>query len=266
MNTEQHTRLIPSVFLCFLLVGTSHCAKTSDAKIEEATQALNAGNCSDSLTLAEEILADEPTHLEAVKIEASSFFCLSNLDTTDINSHLLNLTDSTDPHFSQIAGATPSDADIDNLISAAEAFDAFTGTLDDDAEFQAGMYDAYISFFIGIVDSGFNVDEASFDATAITDAHIANVADSLSRFDNLFIASGVAEDDDLVVEPRETDCLVRNAAGGAFDGDTYRDLVCCQLFENNCSNLITIATCNEVNPDDATVSAAVDTCKQGDTE
>jgi len=100
------------------------------------------------------------------------------------------------------------------------------------------------------------------------------------EFDNAFIAGGVAEDDELVTEPREAICLVylRSEDGATFDPDLYRALVCCELTEEDCSaDVLTALTdhlttpfadCRSLNPDEleGDDSVAFEACKAADTE
>lgn len=237
--------------IVMLAVAAAHCADNSQSELESAEQALNAENYQEAYDRANTVLTAEPTNLEAARIASSALFGLSNLDLTTLNTALLELQDSATADFAQIATAVPSDADLDNLIASAAVFRDFQGTLDDDAEFQEGLYEAYASFVIGIVASGYNTGEANFDATAITADDAAAAETALLSFDDSFVASGVAEGEDIL-QPREAYCLVvGNSGNGSFDAGVYRALVGCQLFEDQFdTTLVTnaIANCNALNP------------------
>lgn len=261
------------VFCAFALVLLlAHCANSAQSDLEAAEAALNDEQYQEALNLADPVLSDEPSNLRAARIVASAHFGLSALPLNDITTQILTLQDSTEPNFAVIADAVPAGVALASLQSAIDTFENFPDTLGEDDAFQLGMYEAFASFVVGIVSSGYadTPDTLAFDDTAIPDADVENVRLALINFDNQFIASGVAEDDELITSTRETYCLVTENAAGLFTAPVYRALVCCQLLEDDCTNDLLVSTgsgiadCSAFDPGQQDVS--FDTCKTSDTE
>lgn len=263
---------IKLICLFSLSAALANCANSNTSDLEKAQQELNNSEYQSAYDLASNVLADDPTNLKAAQITASSQFGLSNIDQTTLNSTLLDLQNSTSSNFSQIAAAVPATTDLDQLVAASQTLAACQCTLDLDAQFQQGIYQSYVSFIAGIVGSHYSEGISQFDPTAITDAQVAAAQTALQQFDNVLITSGVAATDDLILQTRETYCLVvDNAPTQSFDADVYRALVCCQLAATPATDcdaiLLTagVASCNTLNPDNQD-DTTFDACKATDTQ
>ncbi len=245
------------------------CAPSqSNSDLESAETALNAGDCSSARDLSSAVLAANPQDLEAARLLSSAYFCLSALDSTDLTAKLIELDDSADASFSEVATVVPATTVLENLVAASDTLADCACTLDKDALFQQALYQSYASFIVGISASLYNTGEENFDATLIADDDVADVLKAFQQFDNAYIASGVADDDDVILSTRENYCLVTtNSSDGSFDAGLYRALVCCQLFEDACAtlNALTdqVASCDALDPDNQ--GDAFATCKASDT-
>lgn len=235
---------LKDLIICGVVVsaawGPVACAPAVLGNIEEARFCLDDSDFDCAISNATTALADDPTNVEAARILASAYFGRSGLDYFDLAEGMLNLADSADPNFAQIANVLPDDGSLSDLRLAITTLEALTGVDDADltdeadeeqladAVFDLSLMQMVEHFSIGVYASAFK--SGTMDVTGITAAQAADVLDDLLDFDNRMLASGVDTDTAFLSEVRQTFCILEPlSAGDGFTVTEYQALVGCQL-------------------------------------
>lgn len=265
---------IKSLLLVLALPLFINCASDELGALEAAQFALDAGDYDTAITEAETALAADATNVDASRILGSAYFGRSGIDFFDLSEGVLDLSESTDSNFQQIADVLPSTATAADLRSAitslldADGIDGadLDGTIAD-AAFDLGLMEAIESFSIGVYSSDYF---GTFDVSAISDDDAASVQEDLINFDNHLIEAGIDSTESFIAEIRQTYCVLEPiSAGEGFTTEEYQCLVGCQLDDNpdtfDTATLSggTIATCAALDP--TSQSADVEACYDADT-
>lgn len=266
------------LFLPFFLLAIIACASTEQDALEDAQFALDRGDYTEAITAATEALTANPANTSAVRILSSAYFGRSGIDFLDLAEVITDLDASAGiENFTTVANALPDDSDLDDLRSAIETLENFSGidatTYTDevlaDAAFDVGIMQIVEQYALGVFGSNFTT---SFDASLITEAQAGSALDDFINFDNRLIASGVDETETFIEAIRQNFCVLKSkSAGDGFTLGEYQALVHCQLTSNIADSFDTsgftssIATCGDINPDNATLSSAIDSCLGDDT-
>jgi hypothetical protein len=221
------------------LLGVA-CAPDGLGNLEEARFCLDDSNFECAITNATNALSADTTNVEARRILASAYFGRSGLDFLDLAEGMLNLADSDDPNFGQIAAILPDDGSLDDLRLAITTLEALTDVdeadLSDeeaqeqtaDAVFDLSLMQMVEHFAIGVYASAFKT--GTMVVGGITAAQADNVEDDLLDFDNRMLATGVDSDTTFISEVRQTWCILEPlSAPDGFTVTEYQALVGCQL-------------------------------------
>lgn len=230
------TRFFLIILFAFLV---SSCASSVNSNLEDARFSLDNSDFDAAITSASAVLADDPDNIEASRILASAYFGRSGLDFFDLAEVLLNLQDATDPNFSVVAGALPTDANMDDLRLAIETLEALTGVDDDpisdealqDVVFDLAIMQAVEHFALGVYGADY-FNDLNPALLVSNDASFAQ--DDLIDFDNRLIASGVESDNEFINQIRQTFCILEPiSAGSGFTLGEFQALVGCELTDDS---------------------------------
>ncbi|MBI2339435.1 MAG: hypothetical protein HYU99_03570 [Deltaproteobacteria bacterium] len=262
-----------NIVLCTVLaLLTAHCANQGDSASEAAQFALDQGDYETAITLATNAITGDPDNVTAYRILGSAYLGRSNIDFLDVEEGILDLDEDTAENFSAIADVLPANGNLADLRLAIEALEAAPGITDDslgegvlaDAAFDLALMQTIEHYALGVYGSNF---KTSFDVTDITAAQATQAQGDLVDFDNFFIGSGVASDEDFLDEIRQTFCMLEPiTAGEGFTTAEFQALVGCQLEPTSFDpTTVTadIATCAALDPGSQT--AGVQACYDEDT-
>jgi hypothetical protein len=262
-----------------MLVLLSGCASSFSSGLEDARFELDQGNYAAAISAAGDALAAQPGNVEATRILASAYFGRSGLDFLDLASGTIDLNNSSDPNFAQIADALPNPntttVDLDDVRSAIVALEGLTG-IDDalitdeglaDAAFDLALMQSIEHFVLGVYRSDYydGNDNTVVDVTGVTDADRAIVQADLVAFDNRLIGSGVEATESFIGEIRQTFCILEPiSAGEGFTLAEFQALVACELSTDSAAVDTTIftadiANCAVLDPNDADPCLDTDT-------
>lgn len=264
---------LKNTILCVAMgLLTVHCASQGDSATEDAQFALDQGDFDSAIELATTAIADDPDNISAYRILGSAYLGRSNIDFLDVLEGILDLDEDTAENFAAIADVLPDDGDLDDLRLAIESLETAPGidaasitdeTLADTA-FDLALMQTIEHYALGVYGSNF---KTTFDVTGITDAQATQAQSDLVDFDNFFIGSGVASDEDFLDEIRQTFCILEPiTAAEGFTTAEFQALVGCQLEPDTFDpTTVTadIANCAALDPDSQT--AGVEACYGDDT-
>lgn len=250
-------------FMIVLLFSavTAGCATTELSKLEGARFALDKTNYTEAITKATAALAADPTNIEAARVLASAYLGRSGIDFLDLAEGVVDLANTNNNNFQDIAAVLPSTATLSDLRSAITTLESLTGidaaSITDeglaDAAFDLAIMQIVEQFALGIYGADYF---GTLDTSGITDAQAATAQDDMIAWDNRLIASGLSSTEDFIIEIRRSYCVLeRQSASDGFTADEYRQMVECQLSSSP------PGACSTYDP----TTAATTTCANSDT-
>ncbi|MBX7148536.1 hypothetical protein K1X76_05575 [bacterium] len=246
------------------LIFCSSCATNIASNLECARSEINNSNFDEAITCAQNVLEDDPGHIEATSLLASAYAGRSGIDFTALAVALLDLDSSDETNFQLVTDTLPEDADLSDLRLAIETLENLSGITESslpeesdlaDAAFNLGMLKAAEHFLLGIYESDYF---ATFDVTLISDDARILAQEDLIDFDTLLVNSGISEGESFIEEIRQTYCILEPiSAGEGFTQEEFQALVGCQLSDNPetfDTTLLTadIVNCSQLDPDSQT--------------
>ncbi len=266
---------VKAILGVFLLLSFGACATNVASNLECARSELNNSQYTAAITCAQNVLADDPGHTEAITLLSSAYAGRSGIDVTLLATSLLDLDTATETNFQLVADSLPEDADLDDLRLAIETLETFPGidaeTIPEssdaaDQAFNLGMLKAAEHFVLGVYHADYF---GSLDVSLLDDDDQAIAQDDLIVFDNLLVASGVDEGESFIEEIRQTFCILEPiSADEGFTTQEFQALVGCQLSDDpetfdTTSLTADIVNCGQLSPD--AQSEDVTTCINNDT-
>lgn len=235
-------RLVP-LLLVLALIG---CATAQDEELEEARFALDRGDWAKAISTADEVLAGEPSNVGAGLILAAAYagrggFKLLDLATIISNDiHRRDLFGAIHDFVVFISGLNHDDirTAIITLLERIIPEPPFGHMHFIDYQFQVGILMVIEAYTLPTVLAQPNPD-GPIDTNAITEAIKDIVLSDLIDYDDHLTDAGLSESDSLIRNARETYCVLHNVSQSAegFDVEALRDLVLCQLSDNDGADL-----------------------------
>lgn len=250
--------------LCLVpLVLSINCATSLNSHLQSAQFALDNNDYETAINEATDALSADPNSVSASHVLASAYFGRSGLNFLDIATGVIDLQNSSDTNFSQIAGILPEDVsplpDLRSAIETLEAIPGIDGTNFDgelaDASFDLGMMQIIEHFAIGVYDANYFT---SLDASLITDDDKTIVLNDLLNFDNHLVNAGADSTEDFINEARQTFCMLvpqttDSVTGEGFTTAEFQDLVGCELTSDSTTYVTTsVVDCSVYDPDSQT--------------
>lgn len=233
-----------------MLMGAAlGCATSANDKLESARFALDGGNWGSAITSAGEVLAGDPSDVEAALLLSSGYAGRAGIRILSVSSDIAD-ADNSDNEFDVVH-----DSLVDTIADLGDlrlSITSLTATLDPqptdahdlyaDQQFQTGMLEAIEAFGLSSIHAQPTAD-GPIAVTDITSEDKDNIQNDLINADDHLIASGMEETDDLVKNIRKNYCVLKNAstAASGFDLAVIRDLNLCQLSTEDERNGFTAA-------------------------
>ena len=249
-----------SLFLILIgaFLGSSCGADKSQQHVEDAKFALDQRNWSSTISHAEAALDYDPSNVQAVLLLSAGYLGRTGFVVMEFGSVLADRAKKYDI-FGAIHELMNKDtfnrADLNASLSVLKnnvtPLPGASHPLYFDYMFQRGM----INFLTVYADTSYvaqESDDEDIDPTDITEA-MADIAEEyLSDAEDELIAAGLGETDDLVMNLRETYCVLDtlSTADDDFDLSILQDMVHCQLAPDDGADL----------SDDDFISDDIDSC------
>ena len=234
------------ILLILSIVTVVSSANSSQISIEEAQYAIDRHDWDQAISLARSVLESDPSNIKAALVLAGAYAGKGGFRVVDLAEVIAD-----DIHRGKVMGALHramlmiGEVDMSQirnaiyyLIERVSPLPAFGHLHFLDYQFDVGLLLVIEGHVLPTIIAQPLLD-GPIDVNQITQEIADMVQADLVDFDNYLVNAGFTEDDDLMVNARQTYCALEHASGrtDGFDLEVLRDLTLCQLSPNNGADL-----------------------------